>query len=88
MIVEHYDRVRSVLAQQQQALTVNASGKSRGISDELIHDLVDSSGMLVDDLLAVAYWSVTVMKDGLTKRVVLCKSPTRVFEVLKMMIHA
>ena len=58
-------------------VTAQTIGQTRGISDEIINDLVNSSGMLVDDVRASADWSVMVMQTELKKRGVSFRSATR-----------
>ena len=62
MIIYHYDRIERIHAEQQQILDESrlnlGRAKSRGISDELMKDLARSSVMLVDDVGAIAEWTV------------------------------
>ena len=92
MIVVLYDRAWRVYAEQQQILTERQPsperGRSRGISDELINELVRSSAMPIEDVRAIADWSIICSKDELKKGNIKFKSGTRKRELLKMMIHA
>ena len=64
-IAEFEESVRRVHAEQEQIMTERQSsperGQSIGIRDMLINDLVKSSLMLIEDVRAVADWSVTIL---------------------------
>ena len=64
MILEHYDNVREFDQKVQQ----EARAKSRGISDEQINSLANSSLIPIDDIRAMADWTVPKLKDELKKR--------------------
>ena len=93
MIFNHDDRVRIIRAEKQLILDEAQSrpgrAQSRGISDEVINDMVNHQRFLdITDVRAIAYWSAIILKDEFKKSDVTRKYDTREFELLKMMIHA
>ena len=66
MAVEYNDRVKRAHAYHQQIMPERQSSperaNSRGISDELINELVRSPAMPVEDVRAIADWSVLVLR--------------------------
>ena len=67
MIIGHYDRVKKIHAEQQQILDGVRSNprqaKPRGINDELLDNLARSSLIPIEDVRAIADWSVIILKD-------------------------
>ena len=63
-ILEHYDNVREFNRKVQQEIRA----KSRGISDTQINNPGKSSTMPINDVRAIADWTVPMLKDELTKR--------------------
>ena len=84
MILEHYDNVREFDQKVQQ----EARAKSRGISDEQINSLANSSLIPIDDIRAMADWTVPKLKDELKKRGAPISSDTRKPKLLSMLVHA
>ena len=87
MIIDHCGRVRKVSADQQQ-ICDNVQAKSRGISDELINDLAISTLAPIEDVRAIADWTVINLKGELKQRNVKIQPNTIKPELLKMMIHS
>ena len=69
-------------------MAAKATGQSSGISDELVHALVKHSRDPYDDVRAIAYGSVVVLKDELMQRGASSRSDTIEPELLQMLIHA
>ena len=72
LIFNHDDRVRIIRAENQLILDKAQSSpgraQSRGISDELITDLVNHQRFLdITDVRAIAYWSAIILKDEFKK---------------------
>ena len=88
MLASHDDRVRISHADQAQVMAAKATGQSSGISDELVHALVKHSRDPYDDVRAIAYGSVVVLKDELMQRGASSRSDTIEPELLQMLIHA
>ena len=84
MILEHYDNVREFDQKVQQ----EARAKSRGISDEQINSLANSSLIPIDDIRAMVDWTVPKLKDELKKRGAQISSDTRKPKLLSMLVHA
>ena len=77
---------------QQQILNEKRSNprraQSRGISDELIKDLARSSPIPIDEVRAIADWTLITLKDELKKNDVKFLPDTIKPELLNMMTHA
>ena len=84
MILEHYDSVREF----DQKVQKEARAKSRGISDEQINSLANSSLTPIDDVRAMADWTVPKLKDELKKRGAQISSDTRKRKFMIMLVHA
>ena len=84
MILEHYDNVRKFEQKVQQ----EARAKSRGISDEHINALANSSLIHIDNIRAMVDWTVPTLKDELKKRGAQISSDTRELKLLSMLVHA
>ena len=67
MTIDHYDRARRMIAEQQR-IFVKGQAKPRGISDELINCLAISTMVPIEDVRAIANWSVIILMDELKKR--------------------
>ena len=84
MILEHYDNVREF----DQIVQQEARAKSRGISDEQINSLANSSLVPIDDIRAMADWTVPKLKDELKKRGAQISSGTKEPKILSTLVHA
>ena len=68
MILEHYNNVRDFaqrVQSEQQDIFEQIRAKARGISDEQINSLAKSSSIPIDDIRAMAEWTVPMLKDEL-----------------------
>ena len=84
MILEHYDNVSEFDQKVQQ----EARAKSRGISDEQINSLANSSLIPIDDIRGMADWTCPKLKDELMNRGAQISSDTRKLKLLSMLSHA
>ena len=87
MIFDHYNNVRE-FAQKVHAEQQETRAKSRGISDEQINSLAKSSSIPIDDIRAMAEWTVPMLKDELKNRGAQIPSDTRKLKLLSMLIHS
>ena len=52
------------------------------------YDLSKSSAIPIDDVRAIADWTVQVLKEELTKRGATCSSDAKKHQLLNMLLHA
>ena len=81
MNLEHYNNVRDFaqrVQSEQQDIFEQIRAKARGISDEQINGLAKSSSIPVDDIRAMAEWTVPMLKDELQNRGAQIPSDTRI----------
>ena len=91
MILEHYNNVRDFsqrVQSEQQEIFEQIRAKARGSSDEQINSLAKSSSIPIDDIRAMADWTVPKLKDELKKRGAQISSDTRQHKLLSMLVHA
>ena len=90
MIPEHYNAKKFAqrVQSEEPEICKQIRAKARGISDEQIHNLAKSSTIPIDDIRAMADWTVPKLKDELKKRGVQISSDIRKFQFLSMMIYA
>ena len=62
---------------EQQDIFEQIRAKARGISDEQINSLAKSSSIPIDDIRAMAEWTVPMLKDELKNRGAQITSDTR-----------
>ena len=84
MILERYDDVKEFDQKVQQ----EARAKSRGISGEQINSLANSSLILIDDIRAMAEWTVPMLKEELKNRGAQIPSDTSKLKLLSMLVHS
>ena len=80
MNLEHYNNVRDFaqrVQSEQQDIFEQIRAKARGISDEQINSLAKSSSIPIDDIRAMAEWTVPMLKDELKNRGAQITSDTR-----------
>ena len=66
LILEHYNNVRDFaqrVQSEQQDIFEQIRAKARGISDEQINSLAKSSSIPLNDIRAMAEWTVPMLKD-------------------------
>ena len=80
MNLEHYNNVRDFaqrVQSEQQDIFEQIRAKARGISDEQINSLAKSSSIPIDDIRAMAEWTVPMLKDEFKNRGAQITSDTR-----------
>ena len=91
MSLERYNNVRDFaqrVQSEQQELFEQVRAKARGISDEQINSLAKSSSIPIDDIRAMAEWTVSMLKEELKNRGAQIPSDTRKPKLLSMLIHS